>query len=119
MSEPPTRVVNRLPPGLSEPQESVGIPDADPSAVMRSVEAMQGVVSELTLQGADAATVRQRLKSAFRSFKTRQPLLFEKASKLMSPADMAILKLMLSRMQDMKNETVTRHDASVSVGQVE
>jgi hypothetical protein len=79
---------------------------------------MQRMVSELTLLGADAATVRRRLKPAFRSFKTRQPLLFEKACKPISPQDMGILKLMLSRMQDMKNETVTRHDASVSIGQV-
>lgn len=87
--------------------------------IMKQVNEMQAVLQEhADVLKVAPDTVDKQLAVQFKDFKKQHPPLFTKASRPLQPADIAIIKSMMSRLQSIQQGSITRHDADVELGEI-
>lgn len=87
--------------------------------IMKQVNEMQAVLQEhADVLKVAPDTIDKQLATQFKDFKKQHPPLFNKASRPMQPADMSIMKSMLSRLQSIQQGDITPYDADVELGEI-
>lgn len=87
--------------------------------IMTQVNEMQAILREhADVLKVAPDTIDKQLATQFKDFKKQHPPLFNKASRPLQPADMTILKSMLTRLQSIKQGSITAYDADVELGEI-
>lgn len=87
--------------------------------IMTQVNEMQAILREhADVLKVAPDTIDKQLATQFKDFKKQHPPLFHKASRPLQPADMTILKSMLTRLQSIKQGSITAYDADVELGEI-
>jgi len=88
--------------------------------IMAYINAMQDFIRKeenIKLKNDDPQAFAEKLEENFGVLKEKYSMIYDKASKELSPDDYRILKMMLNRIDMMDKDNISEYNASAQVGQ--